>query len=104
MVKMSKSKLVSEEGIQEAEFFLNELRSSQPGQSEFIYFLKAFLTSCVSILDYLLEDANRIFSLNISEKEPIRDNFFLKKAESNYEANEFYKWWFKKRKSWKVVK
>jgi len=91
VITEDKTMSVCEEGILEAEFFLNKLKSQRLGP-EFTYFLKAFLTSCVGILDYLLEDANRIFSLNIPEKERIRIEF-KEAAKNRREANEFYEWW-----------
>lgn len=86
----------------EAEFFLEKLRDSSQAlpqdlqrQWESHCYLSAFLSAAVSVIDYLLEDYNTKFSLNI----PLADKQFRKtfereaKRTGNQAALDFLDWW-----------
>ena len=57
--------------IKEAEYFLGKIESS-PFNDELSYLASAFLSAARSIPDYLLEDYNIKFGLNI----PLTDNLY----------------------------
>ncbi|OGN97215.1 MAG: hypothetical protein A2Z77_06515 [Chloroflexi bacterium RBG_13_51_36] len=95
--------------LQEARFFLEELRDSlqslpqdSPTQMKSCYYLSAFQSAAVSVVDYLLEDANIEFSLGISLDEKLRDIFESKAKEiDNKAALDFLKWWREEREALK---
>jgi hypothetical protein len=66
-----KNFLVVDDKIKEAEYFLDKVKSS-PFDNELYYLVSAFLTSTRSIPDYLLEDYNIKFGLNI----PLTDRLY----------------------------
>jgi hypothetical protein len=82
--------LVVEEQIEDAEYFLNILRTNYE-RNEMRPNLTAFLALARSILDYLLEDYNTKFGLNIQ----LSDRFFKQtfeneaKKQKNHSASQF---------------
>lgn len=92
--------------LEEAEFFLDKLHGLQSlpqdldKQTESKYYLAAFLSAAVSVLDYLLEDYNAKFSLNIPLTEKLYAETFQKAARkaNNQPALSFIQWWKKEKK------
>ena len=96
--------------LQGAKFFLEELRDflqslpqDSSTQMKSCYYLSAFLSAAVSVVDYLLEDANVKFSLGIPLTEELYADTFEGEAKraSNEAALDFLQWWRKKRKDLK---
>ena len=93
--------------LKEAEFFLEKLRGLQAlpqdliKQTESKYYLEAFLSAAVSVLDYLLEDYNVKFSLNIPLSCKLYPETFEKAAQkvSNQSALSFIEWWKEEKKT-----
>lgn len=93
--------------LEEAKFFFDKLCVSVqqlpqdlPTQREFHYYLSAFQSASVSVIDYLLEDYNVKFGLNI----PLSEKYFRAAFErealkpGNEAALEFFNWWTKQKK------
>ena len=98
----------AKEKLQEAEFFLEKLRRSSQSlpqdlqiQRKSHYYLSAFLSAAVSVIDCLLEDYNVKFSLHIPLTERLDPNIFQKKAKrtGNQAALQFLQWWGKEKKT-----
>jgi len=93
--------------INEAEFFLEKLQGLQSlpqdldKQTESKYYLAAFLSAAVSVLDYLLEDYNTKLSLNIPLTEKLYPEKFEEAAKrtNNQPALLFIQWWKKEKKA-----
>ena len=93
--------------INEAEFFLEKLQGLQllpqdlNKQTESKYYLAAFLSAAVSVLDYLLEDYNTKLSLNIPLTEKLYPEKFEEAAKrtKNQPALLFIQWWKKEKKA-----
>ena len=91
----------------EAEFFLEKLHGLQSlpqdldKQTESKYYLAAFLSAAVSVLDYLLEDYNTKLSLNIPLTEKLYPEKFEEAAKrtNNQPALLFIQWWKKEKKA-----
>ncbi len=90
--------MLAEEKLKEAEYWLETLKKTDPNRKEFRYHLGAFLSAIRSIMDYLLEDYNRKFSLGFSLDEKLYPNEFEKKAKQlgHKDALNFIRWWKKK--------
>jgi hypothetical protein len=71
--------LIVDDKIKEAEYFLNKVKSS-PFNDELYYLVSAFLSATRSIPDYLLEDYNIKFGLNIPLTDKLYPSIFRKKA------------------------
>jgi hypothetical protein len=68
--------------IKEAEYFLGKIKSS-PFNDELNYLVSAFLSAARSIPDYLLEDYNIKFGLNIPLTDILYIRTFEKEAKSS---------------------
>lgn len=71
--------MVVDDKIKEAEYFLNKVKSS-PFDEPLYYLLSAFLTATRSIPDYLLEDYNIKFGLNIPLTDKLYPSIFERQA------------------------
>lgn len=94
------------EKLEEAKFFLEKLRASSQSlpqdlatQRESCYYLSAFESAAVSVIDYLLEDCNDKCSLGIPLSEKYLRSAFKREAErpGNEAALEFFQWWKQRR-------
>jgi len=87
--------------IEEAEFFLRKMRESY--RKEFIYYLSAFLSSTKSIPDYLLEEYNNKYKLNIPINRILNAHIFEKRARygDHKEALRYIKFWKQRMKKLK---
>jgi len=93
--------------LEEAKFFLEKLHSLQSlpqdldTQKESRYYLSVFQSAAVSVTDYLLEDYNAKFSLNIPLTEKLYPKTFGKTAKEtgNQAALQFLQWWEKEKKA-----
>ncbi|TET41095.1 MAG: hypothetical protein E3J66_05865 [Dehalococcoidia bacterium] len=88
--------------LEEAKFFLEKLRVSSQGlpqdlptQRESCYYLSRFQCASVSVMDYLLEDYNVKFGLNIPLSERYFRGAFKREAKrlGNEAALNFFNWW-----------
>lgn len=93
--------------LEEAKFFLEKLHGLQSlpqdldTQRKSYCYLSAFLSAAVSVTDYLLEDYNAKFSLNIALTEKLYPETFEKAAKKtgNQAALQFFRWWRKEKKA-----
>jgi hypothetical protein len=93
--------------LEEAKFFLEKLHGLQSlpqdfdKQTESKYYLAAFLSAAASVPDYLLEDYNAKFSLNISLSDKLYPDTFERAAKrtDNQPALLFLQWWKKEKKA-----
>ena len=69
--------MVVNQKIEEAEYFLDKIKNAKK-REVFIPNLSAFLASSRSIADYLLEDYNLTFGLQISLNDKLYPNTFEK--------------------------
>jgi hypothetical protein len=85
--------------LEEAEYFLTKMREIRPDQEEFSFNLSAFLSSARSVPDYLLEDYNVKYSLQIPLTDELYPRTFEEKAKQagNQTAISFIKWWGQKK-------
>lgn len=81
--------------LREAEFFLVKMHDLQNVQEEFIYCLNAFLSAARSVPDYLLEDYNVKYSLQIPLSDKLHADTFERRAKKlgNQDAISFIRWW-----------
>lgn len=87
--------------LEEAKFFFEKLRGLQSvpqdldTQWESYYYLSAFLSAAVSVIDYLLEDYSGRFSLNIPLTEKLYPDTSENEAKrtGNQAALQFLQWW-----------
>ena len=82
--------------IQEAQYFLDEMRAHTGGTQNFMFKLSAFLTAARSVMDVLLYDYGikyGLFTLN----DRIFPNDFQRLAKGNTVATNFYTWWTQQR-------
>lgn len=80
--------------IRESEFFLQKIIDNYEKFPEMEYYFHAFVVSTRSIPDYLLEEYNQRFGLNISEEERDFRSIFTKKAnDKGGDAKKFDKWY-----------
>lgn len=93
--------------LEEAKFFLEKLHGLQSLpqdldiQRESHCYLSAFLPTAVSVIDYLLEDYNTNFSLNILPTKKLYPKTFERAAKEtgNQAALQFFQWWRKEKKA-----
>lgn len=93
----------AEQKLEEAKFYLHKLLELQSFpqdidvQKALKYYLSAFLSASASVRDYLLEDFNVKFCLNISLTEKLQRHKFEKEARrsGNQAALQFVQWWRK---------
>lgn len=64
------------------------------------YHLRAFLAALRGVLDYLLEDYNKEYSLGIPESQDLREETFAQRAKKlrHDEAQRFIEWWRTKKR------
>jgi len=86
---------MNEDKIKESEFFLTKLKNYQFEIEHFDYYFSAFLSSCRSISDHLLEHYNQKFSLGIGSKEKLTQWKFFEEAtkKENPDALHFIEWY-----------
>lgn len=72
--------------IKEAEYFLQQINAKYP-RDEMKFYLSAFLSSTKSIADYLLEDYNQKFGLNIPLDEKLTTDRFEKESQKQNNKN-----------------
>lgn len=80
--------------LQEAAYFLNQMKSHATGSMDYRFNLNAFLTSARSVLDVLLYDYGTTYGLfTLSDK--VFPQGFQRRAtdQSNTKALAFYDWW-----------
>ena len=89
----------AEKKIQEAEYFLNQLRNIPQDSDEFMYNLSAFLNAWRSVLDVMLYDYAEKFVLGLTRDERITERDFevAAKALQHTQALQFIKWWRQQR-------
>jgi len=89
--------LTLDEKIQEAEFFLDLIKKTQPDVSLVKYYFSAFLGALGSIHDYILAEASQEYELGLPLNETWYDGDFEKKAKEKNSKNAllFLKWWRK---------
>ena len=76
-----------------AHYRLNRIRETY-GRPEFIYELNCFLSAIRSIPEYLLEEYNVKYSLNIPDKDFLSQKFKkVAKEKNNKQAIKFFEWW-----------
>jgi hypothetical protein len=88
--------LEAEKKLQGAKYHLDRMRETYlDNETVFIYELESFLAKIRSVLDVLLEDYNKIFSLGISLQDKLYPKIFEKKAKQMKlpKAISFIKWW-----------
>jgi len=93
-------KMETRKKLEEARFFLEEFRKSVRGVTEkkSSYYLSAFLGAWRSVLDVMLYDFAKYYSLGLTQEDKVGYGEFLivAKAQSNDKALDFLKWWAKK--------
>jgi hypothetical protein len=84
----------AEDTLRDAEYGLTMIKQNL-GTDRLQYHLKAFLTSLKSVFDYLLEDYNKKYSLEITEDEDLTEKRFEERARRlrHDEAQRFIAWW-----------
>ena len=86
--------------LEEARFFLEKFRKSlsRATEKEYYYYLSAFLSAWRSVLDVMLYDFAKYYSLGLTSEDKVsHDEFFIvAKAQSKDKALGFLKWWEKK--------
>ena len=90
----------AEKKLQGAEYHLQRMEEFYLKNEEiFTYELEAFLAKIRSVLDVLLEDFNRKFSLGVGLEVKLKANIFEKRAKqlNNIQALNFIRWWRRKR-------
>lgn len=89
----------AEKKIQEAEYFLNQLRNIPQDSDEFMYNLSAFLNAWRSVLDVMLYDYAEKFALGLTRDEKITERDFevVAKALQHTQASQFINWWRQQR-------
>jgi hypothetical protein len=87
--------MTAREKLEEAEYFLTKMCEIRPDQKEFLFNLSAFLSAARSVPDYLLEDYNVKYSLQIPLTERYFRNVFEYQAKQtrNTVALSFIQWW-----------
>lgn len=104
-----RASITAKEKLEEAKFFIEKLRGLQlfpqdlETQHEVHYYLSAFLSASVSVIDYLLEDYNVKFSILIPLTKKLTPNTFKKESKrtSNDAALQFLQYWVEKKKALK---
>lgn len=82
--------------LQEAQYFLDQMRSHSGGTQDFMFKLSAFLSAARSVMDLLLYDYGIQYGLfTINDK--IYPDDFQRLAQGNSMATSFYIWWSQKR-------
>jgi len=85
--------------LDEARYFYNRLIGAQ-NDDDFYFNLSAFLNAWRSILDVMLYDFNKHYSLGFSTEDQLDAKEFkaVANALNNTQAMEFIKWWVKKQR------
>jgi len=80
--------------LQEAEYFLNQMKSHATGSMDYRFHLNAFLTSARSVLDVLLYDYGMMYGLfTLNDRVNPQDFQKLATGRGNTTAMNFYSWW-----------
>ena len=86
--------------LEEARFFLEKLLESVSGVDEKVsfYYLSAFLSAWRSVLDVMLYDFAKYYSLGLTQEDKMSNYEFslVAKTQRNDKALDFIKWWEKK--------
>lgn len=90
--------MTARDKLEEAEYFLTKVREIRPDQKEFLFNLSPFLSAARSVPDYLLEDYNVKYSLQIPLAEKLYPDTFEERAKQtgNLVALSFIQWWKQK--------
>ncbi len=84
----------AQERLNEAIFFLDKLKKTDGGSDEFKYYLSAFLSSAMSVPDWLFYDyAGRFFDLTVDDRIDAKSLRLLAKVNKHKKASDFTQWW-----------
>lgn len=86
----------AENKLQEAQYFLEQMRAHSEGTTQFMYNLSAFLSAARSVMDVLLYDYGIKYGL-FTINDRIYPRNFQRLARGNSTATSFYTWWTQKR-------
>jgi len=86
----------AENKLQEAQYFLEQMRTHSEGTIEFMYNLSAFLSASRSIMDVLLYDYGIKYGL-FTINDRVYPSDFQRLAQGNSTVASFYTWWTQKR-------
>ncbi len=96
MNKLSReaSRIPASDKLDEAKFFLSNLRAAMNSGDEFKHYLSAFLSSSMSVPDWLLyEYSEKFFGLSIEDKIYPETFALIAKVKGDTRATNFIQWW-----------